>query len=125
MLKSYEIIKHQSREVKIRNILKFINQLHYESISNRSGVLSLIKVFFEVAETHTLDFIKAAYFDGGIRKTNSVEDALLPENELSVIENIILKNIFRSDPSIVNNLAGLLDVCLQKNNLRENITKVL
>lgn len=29
ILKSYEIIKHQSREIKLKNILRFINQSHY------------------------------------------------------------------------------------------------
>lgn len=52
-------------------------------------------------------------------------DILLPENERSVFENILRRNIYREDGHIRKNISDLMTELLKKENSKEKVCEIV
>lgn len=67
-----------------------------------------------LAGTNTTELIKSVLFDKNIYDPKNTEHVLLPNNDKSMLENVLRRNMYRSDLPIVENLAGLISETIKK-----------
>lgn len=114
VLLSYEITKHSSRESKIKYLLLHVYKTHFNSISNRAPILVFFKDIAQFSGPNTTEVIKNFFTASNVKSDNSVDDVFLPSNDKSNLENLIRKNIYRSDQLVFNSLCSLVRELCQK-----------
>ena len=61
---------------------------------------------------NTIELIKKFLASHIIPQDDKIEDIFIPNNEKTVLENLIRKNIYRSDPFLVTKLVRFAQVLL-------------
>lgn len=84
--------------------------LHYSSLKSRPAILSIYSQIIRLAEGATCKYLSIHILDSHFTLSKLFENevAYIPQNDRSIIENIIKSNLYRASPIITNNLAALV-----------------
>lgn len=125
VMKSYEYTRHSSRESKIRSILEYLFRQHYEAVIHRPSVLSLFRVLICISGNNTLEILKNFLLGPNPANPKDQRDLLLPSNDKSPFENLLLQNVYRSDGKLLAQLSGLIEEMMSKPTMKEQVCSLL
>ena len=61
---AYELITHQTREMKLRRLLEYIYITHYSSLKSRAAIISIYSQLLKHAEGSTCKYLSLHLLDG-------------------------------------------------------------